>query len=176
MKYRVFLYEKNNSVSSDSLICLSARECRQAFAIDEGTELVVKRSPLGKPYFEGNPLYVSLSHTENKVILVIADFPVGIDLEKEERALPSEKMQHKLGKKHFSPAENAEIARGKISFLEMWVKKEAAVKLTGDGLSGMKSTDTENSNIVCLPVAIPGFICYIAAYGDIAEAECKLYL
>lgn len=176
MKYKIFLYEKNNDISSDSLICLSAHKCRQAFGIAEDVDLRVKRSPLGKPYFEGDPLFASLSHTEDKAVLVIADFPIGIDFERENRSLPTKKMQEKLGVKHFSPAENDAIACGDISFLEMWVKKEAAVKLTGEGISGMKSTDTENSSIVFLPVDIPGFVCYIAAYGDITGAECELYL
>lgn len=176
MKYKIFLYEKNKDISSDSLISLSAWECRQAFGLDESTSLCIKRTSLGKPYFEGNPLFVSLSHTEGTAAVVIADFPVGIDIEKAGRSLPSRDTIKKLEKKYFSPAENEIVSRGDMSFLEMWVRKEAAVKLTGDGISGMKRTDTAGGDIVCRSIRLDGFVCFLAAHCDITAAESEISL
>ena len=65
-------------------------------------------APRGKPYFLGSPWHFSISHTKGHVFCALADCPVGIDAEEDKsRAL-----------------------------LTFWVLKEAAAKLTGEGLRG----------------------------------------
>ena len=76
----------------------------------------------GKPYFEGNPFYFSLSHSNDYAVCVISDTPVGIDIEFDKPL--NKKMQTRF-------AEN---------ILE-WTKKEAKGKLTGLGVLD-KTEDT----------------------------------
>ena len=88
-------------------------------------------APRGKPYFEGSPLHFSISHTKSHAFCAISSVPVGIDAEETDR-----KVNLKLGEKILSPAEFARWDGTAESLLRFWVLKEAAAKLTGEGLRG----------------------------------------
>lgn len=88
----------------------------------------------GKPYFEGNPLYFSISHTRNYAFCALSHTPIGIDAEELDR-----NVNLKLAQKILSPMELAqfEAAQDKRrALLTFWVLKEAAAKVTGEGLRG----------------------------------------
>ena len=88
----------------------------------------------GKPYFEGNPLYFSISHTRNYAFCALSHTPIGIDAEELDRNI-----NLKLAQKILSPMELAqfEAAQDKRrALLTFWVLKEAAAKVTGEGLRG----------------------------------------
>ena len=88
----------------------------------------------GKPYFPGSPWHFSISHTKRRVFCVLAEEPVGIDAEEADRAVSL-----RLAEKILSPAEKAQYDRAedkRLALLKFWVLKEAAVKLTGHGLTG----------------------------------------
>ncbi len=100
----------------------------------------VLRTSLGKPYIN-YPLYIGVTHTDDTVIVGIDEKPFGIDAEKIGR-----KMARRDGvmKKFFTDTECAFIESAKDkdeAFLDIWVKKEAYVKFTGDGLSGLSKCD-----------------------------------
>ena len=91
-------------------------------------------APRGKPYFESSNLHFSISHTKKHVFCVLSSHPVGIDAEEKDR-----KVYLRLADKILSPSEQAryEAAPDKSqALLRLWVLKEAAVKLTGEGLCG----------------------------------------
>ncbi len=88
----------------------------------------------GKPYFQDSPLHFSISHTKNHAFCVLAPYPVGIDAEEKDR-----KVNLRLADKILSPAERSrfEAAQDKqAALLRLWVLKEAAAKLSGEGLNG----------------------------------------
>ena len=92
----------------------------------------VLTAPRGKPYFENENLHFSISHTKKHVFCVLSSHPVGIDAEEKDR-----KVNLRLAEKILSPAEYAryETAPDKPeALLRLWVLKEAAAKLTGEGL------------------------------------------
>lgn len=88
----------------------------------------------GKPYFADSPWYFSISHTPKHAFCVLSRNNIAIDAEELDRKInlkladkilsPSERMQ-------FDAAENKEKA-----LLTLWVLKEAAAKLSGEGLRG----------------------------------------
>ena len=41
----------------------------------------IKRTPLCKPYFTGEDLHFSISHTKNYVFCALGEYPIGIDAE-----------------------------------------------------------------------------------------------
>lgn len=93
----------------------------------------------GKPYLKNNKLYFNISHTKNIVIIAIADKEVGIDV------------QYKCYKpqiinKYFTPKEIAYINKAldkEDVFTTIWTKKEAYVKMIGEGLSyGLRKVNT----------------------------------
>ena len=88
----------------------------------------------GKPYFPESRLHFSISHTPNHAFCVLSDHIVGIDAEELDR-----KMNLKLAEKVLSPTEKMQFDAAtdqRKALLTFWVLKEAAVKLTGEGLQG----------------------------------------
>ncbi len=94
----------------------------------------------GKPYFKNSPVYFSISHTKSHVFCVLSDCPVGIDAEEVNRNI-----RLALADKILSPAEKIRFDRAENkqqALLRLWVLKEAAVKCSGNGLTGYpKDTD-----------------------------------
>ena len=88
----------------------------------------------GKPYFQDSNLHFSISHTKHHAFCVLAPFRVGIDAEEKDRKLNLHLVQKVLSPSEYDRFENASDKRA--AFLRMWVLKEAAVKLTGEGLRG----------------------------------------
>ena len=91
-------------------------------------------TPRGKPYFPDSPWHFSISHTKAHVFCALAKCPVGIDAEELDR-----KIDLRLADKILSPAERTEFDAAedkRRALLTFWVLKEAAVKLTGEGLRG----------------------------------------
>ena len=88
----------------------------------------------GKPYFTGSDWHFSISHTKNHVFCALCRYPVGIDAEELTR-----KIDLRLADKILSPGERTEFEAAddkSKALLTFWVLKEAAAKLTGDGLRG----------------------------------------
>ena len=88
----------------------------------------------GKPYFPDSDWHFSISHTKKHVFCALARCPIGIDAEEVTR-----KIDLRLADKILSVAERAEFdAAGdqNKALLTFWVLKEAAAKLSGEGLRG----------------------------------------
>ena len=91
-------------------------------------------TPRGKPYFEDSPLHFSITHTKNHAFCVLSPHPVGIDAEEQDRNI-----NLRLADKILSPPEKARFEQTsdkRAALLRLWVLKEAAAKLTGEGLRG----------------------------------------
>ena len=94
----------------------------------------VLAEPRGKPYFSGNPVYFSISHTKRHAFCVVSPVPVGLDGEEQDRRVPPA-----LADKILSPSEREAYDAAPdrtAALLRLWVLKEAAVKRSGEGLRG----------------------------------------
>lgn len=88
----------------------------------------------GKPYFVNSPLHFSISHTRKHAFCALSENNVGIDAEELDRKINlklAEKILSSGEKTQFSLSEDQEKA-----LLTFWVLKEAAAKLSGEGLKG----------------------------------------
>lgn len=88
----------------------------------------------GKPCFEGSNLHFSISHSKHHAFCVLSHTNVGIDAEEMDREIDLQ-----LAQKILSPAEKVryEACEDKrTALLKLWVLKEAAAKLSGEGLKG----------------------------------------
>ena len=88
----------------------------------------------GKPYFVEGSWHFSISHTKRRAFCVLHDAPVGLDAEETDR-----KINLRLAEKILSPVEKAQFDAAedkRIALLRFWVLKEAAAKLSGEGLRG----------------------------------------
>ncbi len=88
----------------------------------------------GKPFFPDSPWHFSISHTPRHAFCVLSRNNVGLDAEEPDRKVNlrlAEKILSPGEKQQFDAAENKEKA-----LLTFWVLKEAAAKLSGEGLRG----------------------------------------
>jgi 4'-phosphopantetheinyl transferase len=88
----------------------------------------------GKPYFVTGKLHFSISHTGKHVFCALSERPVGLDAEEKDRQINLH-----LAQKILSEPEKirfAEAVDKRSALLRLWVLKEAAAKLTGEGLRG----------------------------------------
>ena len=88
----------------------------------------------GKPYFPDSDWHFSISHTPKHAFCVLSRHNVGLDAEELDRKVNlklAEKILSPGEKNRFEAAENKEKA-----LLTFWVLKEAAAKLSGEGLRG----------------------------------------
>ncbi len=104
-----------------------------------------------KPFLSGYPdLFFNISHCKNGIAVVVADKPVGIDIESFHDA------EHGLLEKTMNPEECRQIASSgnpAAEFTRLWTRKEAVLKLRGTGitddlhatLSGPERIDTKTN-------------------------------
>lgn len=88
----------------------------------------------GKPYFPAGNWHFSISHTRRHAFCVLSRVNVGLDAEEADRDIDL-----RLAGKILSPAEKARFdaaADQRTALLKLWVLKEAAAKLSGQGLRG----------------------------------------
>lgn len=108
---------------------------RNLYRQESGEELPeIAVTARGKPYFPDSSWHFSISHTPNHAFCVLSKNNVAIDAEETDR-----KVNLKLAEKILSPDEKQQFdtAKNKTrALLTFWVLKEAAAKLSGEGLRG----------------------------------------
>lgn len=100
-------------------------------------DVIIKNLPSGKPVAEvqGKNLCVSITHSGDYVACGVSDTPIGVDLEVMRQVSPL------LLTKALNEEERAFVSNSEdenLSFLKLWTAKEAYLKLTGEGLGGLK--------------------------------------
>ena len=80
----------------------------------------------GKPYFTDADVCFSISHTKGVCAVAVSDRPVGVDIERRGRTYSPRAIEKALTEK--------EKAAYDGDFTRIWGRKEAAAKMTGDGI------------------------------------------
>lgn len=117
----------------------------------------------GKPVIKGHPeIHFNFSHSGNVALCAIDSQPVGADVETTRKITPS------LIAYTMNDEEQALIASAPESltaFLALWTKKEAVLKLTGEGIrNDLKSVLVNAENIVFETKLTENYIYSIARY------------
>jgi 4'-phosphopantetheinyl transferase len=120
--------------------------------------------PHGRPAVPGNPVYFSLSHAGDVVLLAFDEVPVGADVE----AYPAAAVVAETASA-LHPRERAEIGRlpsadRPSAFARCWTRKEAYLKGTGAGLGEDPSVTYVGS--LAVPARVPGWTLVDAAVPD----------
>lgn len=126
----------------------------------------IVKTEQGKPYFQGDPLHFSISHTKRHVFCALSERNVGLDAEEMDRAIDL-----RLADKILSPEEKRRYEKAgdkRVALLKLWVLKEAYAKLTGLGLQGyLNHTDFDPDD----PRVIVKDNCYLAILEDIKWSD-----
>lgn len=120
----------------------------------------------GKPSMKEHPeLFFNLSHCRHAIACALDEHPVGIDIETLGR------YSERLACYTMNEAELAEIATAEdkdIAFTRLWTMKEAAMKLTGEGIStNVRDVLSHSSNIIYSTrvCAEKGYVVTLAEYA-----------
>lgn len=128
------------------LSLLSGLTVRQALSecnIPNG-DFLIQYSETGKPFLPNNPIFFSISHSEEKVLVATSHKPIGCDIEK---IVDDDILS--IAQQFFSPEEYHQLQniidkpKQLETFYKTWTTKEAIAKCTGHGLddSILKSHD-----------------------------------
>jgi len=94
----------------------------------------IRTTDRGKPYFPDSGWHFSISHTKKHAFCVLSERNIAIDAEELDRTV-----HLRLAEKILSPEEKVQYdaaADKPRALLTFWVLKEAAAKLSGEGLRG----------------------------------------
>ena len=123
-KYKERYPQMKGSELTDVLI----KDCLEEYGVQDPQ---VMRTPKGKPYVELCDTYLSVSHSGEYFLCIIADRPVGIDIQ-ERKSSNSDK----IAERYFTEREKSFIRdNGENGFFTVWTRKEAYSKLTGEGIA-----------------------------------------
>lgn len=124
-----FDQDRKNALLAGLLMRAAAMEA----LCKKNQELVFEKGEKGKPYLKGEENYhFSLSHTGHCIGLAYGETPLGLDLEK------IEEVREKIAERYYLPEEREYISNNphkENAFYEIWTRKEAFLKMTGEGLS-----------------------------------------
>jgi 4'-phosphopantetheinyl transferase len=115
--------------------------------------------PHGPPRLPDGPR-ISIAHSGERVVLALADVPVGVDVEKIDRKLDATR----LGKRVLLPEEREGID-SPADFVRRWTRKEALVKATGEGVFVLPRADPPDATFADLDAG-DGYIGAVAVLAD----------
>ena len=135
----------------------------------------------GKPYVDDKALCFSVSHSGRIAAVAADDMEIGLDVEQ----LPEEN-RLRIADRFFHPEERAYVAAAqdqRRAFCEIWTRKEAYLKMTGEGIT----TDLTAFDTVSSPLSAQMFttavdhcclsLCSLIPIGertvDISQIELK---
>lgn len=110
----------------------------------------------GKPYWEENPLYFSLSHSGKYVLCAVSEQEIGADIQEIRSEGWEKTAQRYFAKEEIVALGSCEKEEAEKLFFRLWTRKEARGKLTGQGVAAMLSENMlEEGSISWLKLAAP---------------------
>jgi 4'-phosphopantetheinyl transferase len=122
----------------------------------------------GKPALAEGGVHFNLSHAGGRALLAVSDQPVGVDIEQLRPLSNLDAMAERV----MSPAERCayeEAADRTQSFFDLWVRKEAVLKATGEGISrDLRALDVATCGLGVVPLDVgDGYAAAVASLGDV---------
>lgn len=110
----------------------------------DASKLIIKKTDSGKPYFEGENIYFSITHSKDCIACAVSDSEeVGIDMECTDI---SEEKAKKLANRFFCESEVLDVNKNPEKFKKLWCQQEAATKYLGTDLSSYLKEQKSGNN------------------------------
>jgi 4'-phosphopantetheinyl transferase len=176
MSLAIYVFQGAHKNKTEELlrkaICIYAKEsCEESLDFESLTFADLKRTKNGKPFFEGNPIYFSISHTGEVWSCLISPENVGFDIQKI-RKLDFNKLANR-----FFLDEEIKFVRdyGSDGFFDIWVRKEACIKYFGTGIRDIKSFVVVADGKLAEEIRFQDNMCFVNSFElapDIKGAYC----
>lgn len=140
--------------------------CRKAvseFCSIPANDIIIRKTPSGKPYAENAKAEFSISHSKDIAICAVSENEIGVDAEK------IRKVNFRAATRFATEEEIAYIGENTERFFEIWTLKEAYFKCIGTGLGAdIKNVSfrIENGKVEC---SEKGFEC---SFYPLADGYC----
>ena len=107
----------------------------------------------GKPAIVGHPeIHFNMSHCREAAVCALSDKPVGVDVE-HIRTLNESLMRYTMNEREQEEIRSA--LNPSLAFTMLWTRKEAALKLTGQGINKELKTILKNPHLEITTVVSP---------------------
>lgn len=141
---------------------LLKRALKEVYGIEGNPEMVEQEG--GKPMLKAHPeIHFNLSHCKAGVACVIGDEPVGVDIERV-RDYNASLARHTMSDKEMQEIDiSADKAR---AFICLWTKKEALLKLTGEGIRSDLKSVLNRENVRFDVAEEADYVCTVATFKE----------
>jgi 4'-phosphopantetheinyl transferase len=128
--YDKYKGNKTSNLNTEELVALALRQ----YAVETGVSntldditFKIFKTQKGKPFVEGLPLHFSVSHSDCLWVCLIGDSENGVDIQDIRNS-----NYEAIAQRFFQPEEQKAVAAGGVaSFISIWCRKEAFIKLFG---------------------------------------------
>lgn len=135
---KMYLYIKEGYSRTKETTEELLHQSLQLYCMETGLDFiekyaVIKRTDRGKPYFDNIPIAFSISHTEDLWACLMREGTqqVGVDIQVERSA-----RYDKIAERYYTSEEQEYVGeQGSAGFFEIWTRKEAFAKYTGEGIT-----------------------------------------
>ena len=144
---RIYIYEGNFEKGEKGNLLI--KRAAESFCRETGSEHwndnEIVRQEGGKPFFKNSRLKFSLSHSGLLWMCMVSTDECGLDVQ-----IVKDCDYEKMAERYFKPSEQHYVKLwGESGFFDLWVRKEAFGKCTGEGIfSEMPSFTDENADLI----------------------------
>lgn len=142
----IYVYDghfKHGDAGFDMIRTAAAMYCGEAGLPFDAEKAEIVRDEKGKPYFTDMPIEFSLTHSGKLWMCMFSERPCGLDLQEIKDC-----DFDRISKKYYMDDEQQYVTENGIGgFFDIWVRKEAYCKMTGEGMFGdMPSVLSDKGN------------------------------
>jgi len=127
--YENYKGNRTDEPNTERLIALALNQYADetGLILPPGENSKICRTQKGKPYIEGIPVHISVSHSDHLWVCLAGDTESGVDIQNK-----SHSNFEAISKRFFQPDEQQAVLDGGVqAFIAIWCRKEAFIKYFG---------------------------------------------
>ena len=169
---QIYIYDGSFDKGDSGWMLVREAAARYGFELNlpyDFEAAAIERTEKGKPFFVDIPVEFSLSHSGAMWMCMFSDGPCGLDLQ----LIEGEHDWQAVCKRRYTAEEQHYVELWGIEgFYEIWVRKEAFGKCTGQGIFSQMPSMVDENHDLCNAVTYGG-VDYVFDTVDIMpEAKC----
>ncbi len=126
----------------------------------------------GKPYLKNFTRHFNISHCHNAIAVAVASQPIGIDIESYTRNVCKDLIEKTMNDEEIAIINSAENMTK--TFIELWTKKEATLKMYGTGI--IKDMKRVLNNTINIKTYTNNEKSYIWSIASSTNEKCEVII